>query len=394
MTAIVFRNPGVIDPRSITTFGVSSKESPGAIGFFGTGLKYAIAVFLRLGCSVTIFSGGKQYSFGVKPAKIRVDSFDLVTMNGKPLGFTTELGKTWESWMAFRELYCNAKDEGGSVAPTDYPQPEPDETTVVVRGDAAVDAYHSRSSFILETEPLDTQEGLHVHPGSSRFVFYRGIRIMELDRPSRFTYNIQRRLDLTEDRTAKYSWDVFSAIARGIAQTERETILGDVLIADKETTEARLDYSGHLPSETFRKVTRKFARSFHPQLNGSAAKLLRALGSDLDPVADAVELTEVEAKMLARAADFAERLGFAVRTYPITVTEFLGEDVVGLADRNHQVIFLSRRAFRTGTKFVAGTLIEEFLHLAERLDDESRGMQNRLLDTVVSLGEQLTGEPL
>lgn len=44
---IIFRNKGVIDPKSITTFGVSSKENPGAIGFFGTGLKYAIAILLR-----------------------------------------------------------------------------------------------------------------------------------------------------------------------------------------------------------------------------------------------------------------------------------------------------------------------------------------------------------
>lgn len=49
---IIFRNAGTIDPKSITTFGVSSKENPGAIGFFGTGLKYALAILLRHGwCS-------------------------------------------------------------------------------------------------------------------------------------------------------------------------------------------------------------------------------------------------------------------------------------------------------------------------------------------------------
>lgn len=34
MSVIVFRNKGVIDPKSIATFGVCSKETPGAIGFY------------------------------------------------------------------------------------------------------------------------------------------------------------------------------------------------------------------------------------------------------------------------------------------------------------------------------------------------------------------------
>ncbi len=57
MSFVIFRNKGVIDPSSITTFGVSSKENPGAIGFFGTGLKYAIAILLREGCDITIHAG-------------------------------------------------------------------------------------------------------------------------------------------------------------------------------------------------------------------------------------------------------------------------------------------------------------------------------------------------
>src|SRR5437867_1027619 len=99
MNYFVFENPGVIDPRSITTFGVSSKDNASkAIGFFGTGLKYAIAILLRNGCGITIYSGGKKYTFGVFKEEIRNDTFQIVTMNNVKLGFTTELGKTWEMW--------------------------------------------------------------------------------------------------------------------------------------------------------------------------------------------------------------------------------------------------------------------------------------------------------
>lgn len=57
-TQVIFRNKGIIDPRSITTFGVSSKDSESAIGYFGTGLKYAIAILLREGCKIDIYTGG------------------------------------------------------------------------------------------------------------------------------------------------------------------------------------------------------------------------------------------------------------------------------------------------------------------------------------------------
>lgn len=61
---ILFQNPGEIDLLSIASFGVSVKEGENPIGFFGTGLKYAIAVLLRTGHRITVMTGprvaGKQ----------------------------------------------------------------------------------------------------------------------------------------------------------------------------------------------------------------------------------------------------------------------------------------------------------------------------------------------
>lgn len=100
---IVFKNEGILDINSIITFGVSVKEKESAIGFFGTGLKYAIAVLLRNGCEVAIKSGLDVYYFGTESLIVRGKSFPIVTMNGKQLSFTTEYGKTWELWKAARE---------------------------------------------------------------------------------------------------------------------------------------------------------------------------------------------------------------------------------------------------------------------------------------------------
>lgn len=411
MSHIVFRNRGTLDPRSITTFGTSSKTSTNAIGYFGTGLKYAIAVILRLGGKIAIYSDGKAYEFSSRKTRIRVDDFDVVTMNRRALGFTTELGKNWEGWMAFRELWCNARDEGGEVLFTTTPNsyasgliPFRDETTeqspkgrtvVVVSGDAIMDAWAAKDSICLATEPLWTLPGLAVHPGRSQFVYYRGVRIAELPKPAEFTYNILAKVDLTEDRTAKYPWMVNNVIAQNLVKLDRSDTLQHLLTLPKEAYESGLDYGGHQPSDAFSAVVGTLARSFNPHLNESAFKVVRLLNTAaLMEKGEGLSLDPVESQQLARAVAFCHSLGYTVDDYPIVPLEYIGEGVWGRADVANQRIYLARSAFRTGTKTVAGTLIEEYLHIKHHLEDESRAMQNFLLDALVSLGERLRNQPL
>ena len=98
MSAVSFRNRGLIDLRAVRTFGVSAKECENPIGFFGTGLKYAIAICLRLNCKVTLWRGTERYDFATREAEMRNATFRVITMNGEELSFTTDLGKTWEPW--------------------------------------------------------------------------------------------------------------------------------------------------------------------------------------------------------------------------------------------------------------------------------------------------------
>jgi hypothetical protein len=65
---------GEIDAASIRTFGVSVKEGENPIGFFGTGLKYALAILLRTGHKVTIQSGTSKHRFALKDVKIREET--------------------------------------------------------------------------------------------------------------------------------------------------------------------------------------------------------------------------------------------------------------------------------------------------------------------------------
>jgi hypothetical protein len=154
---VTFQNDGLIDLRAVTTFGVSSKETSNPIGYFGTGLKYAVAVLLRLGCEIELYLGeDTRYVFRARKTRIRVDDFDVVTMTScddtVELAFTTQLGRNWHAWQAFRELWCNAIDEGGDVYP-DFRPPRPGVTTIHVTGEPVVEAYHKRDTIMLTGEP-------------------------------------------------------------------------------------------------------------------------------------------------------------------------------------------------------------------------------------------------
>lgn len=154
MAYVIFENPGEIDPLMIQTFGVSVKETDHPIGFFGTGLKYALAILLRTGHKVILQSGLNQHEFAVSERTIRGTPFRLVTMDDAPLGFTDQLGKTWEVWMAYRELYCNTKDENGSVDTAEaMPEPAENVTRFIVEGDEFLTQHRNREIFLLEGEP-------------------------------------------------------------------------------------------------------------------------------------------------------------------------------------------------------------------------------------------------
>jgi len=398
MSFVVFENPGEIDAAAIRTFGVSVKEGDNPIGFFGTGLKYALAILLRTGHSVAVQSGLRKHRFALKDVTIRGETFQVVTMDRQELGFTTQVGKTWELWMAYRELYCNCKDEGGTVFIADQPpKPAAGQTRVIIGGEDFRHEHDKRSSFILLGDPWLTLDNCEVYTGESRGVFYRGILVHRLPKAevSRYTYNIIGHVELTEDRTAKHPFVFPHMIASSILKADDEPFLQDVLALDNKYYEHHFDFKdsawGSKPAAPFLRVVEGLAKHATGRTSISAKRVYEAeKRSALQPATTA--LVGVESEILAKAAKFAIGLGFPVDEYPIVVTDALGPNILGMAESGR--IYVSRLAFMQGTKRVAGTLIEEFIHLRYKYEDETRGMQEFLLDRLVSLGEQAHGEPL
>jgi hypothetical protein len=398
MSYVVFENPGEIDAAAIRTFGVSVKEGENPIGFFGTGLKYALAILLRTGHSVVIQSGLSKHRFALKDITIRGEKFQVVTMDRQELGFTSQVGKTWELWMAYRELHCNCKDEGGTVFIADQlPKPAAGFTRVIVGGEDFRNEHDRRSSFILLGEPWLKLENCEVYEGESRGIFYRGILVHRLPQAevSKFTYNITAKVDLTEDRTAKHAFMFPHMIAASILQADDESFLNGVLALDNKFYEHHFDFKepvyGTKPAAPFLKVVERLTQHAAGRTSLSAQIAYKsAMRATLAPAT--TTLVGVESDILQIAVKFARGLGFSVDDYPIIVTDALGPNILGMAENDR--IYVSRLAFMQGTKRVAGTLVEEFIHLRYKYEDETRGMQEFLLDRLVSLGEQMHGEPL
>ncbi len=394
MNKIFFHNPGVLDIRAVNTFGLSAKEGENPIGFFGTGFKYAIAVLTREGISITIDSGSNSYSFCTSSDTFRSKEYEsiLIETNGgeiEKLPFTTELGKSWELWQAFRELYCNALDEGGGVSQR-RPQAE---TIITVDSPEMLKLYHERSELILDSDPRWELDGCEVFASPSNYQYYRRVRMNDLQTPSIFTYNITRPLDLTEDRTIKYQFIWSSSVRIAVARSDDLDLIRKVVLAPEDSFEHKLSFEEcSCASEAFMAVMKPLARDYSGRVNASARRLYQKLSrSELHPK-DSVALTTVEEAMLRKAVTICSDLGHQPSAVPIIIVNDLGGGVLGLSD--HGKIYLSREAFDGGTKILAGTLMEELIHHEKKFSDMTRELQNFLINRIMTLVEELRGEPI
>lgn len=385
---VVFVNDGLIDPLAIATFGVSAKVTDNPIGFFGTGLKYAIAVLLRHGHEITIWRGVERLDFAVAEHESRGKTFGIVTMNGQPLGFTTDLGKQWEMWQALRELWCNCADENGEAFDSRIYSPEAGKTGIVVRGAEFAKAFNGRSEYILSTEPTHVLNGVELHPGASRTVFYRGIAVGRLPENKRplYTYNITRSISLTEDRTVRYPHQIDEAVAEAYQRTDIAELIEAAVRAPDGTLERQLDYGFHAtkPSDVFVETVNRVARTHSRDMNQTAGA--HAANHTPMPALQAYALNAMERGQFGEAKTFLLSLGYDIENYPINFVEKLGNGVLGCAGGGE--ITISRDAFTAGTKQLAITLLEEFVHLRHNVQDESREMQEWLFHELVTLGEK------
>jgi hypothetical protein len=277
VTLVVHRTPGEIDLQAFTVMGLSAKpSSTNPIGMFGTGLKYAIAVLVRSGAKPVVWIGKDKYVFSVKAGKFRDRDFQKVRMRiekegwPKPryqdLPFTTDYGRFWKMWMAFRELHSNTLDEGG----TTFDMPA-DSEVVGTKGMTTIVVDHTDyfAAFALADETflpgaLREHKGdmVQVMPEENTRLFWRGLRVSDLTKRTVRTWNFLCHLELTEDRTLKNEHVARYHLTRWIAEVcEDEQLIEDVITAGADKWEHRLDFKGWAskPTELFIRVAERNA---------------------------------------------------------------------------------------------------------------------------------------
>lgn len=377
-------NPGLIPIEAVVTMGISAKDGENPIGFFGTGLKYAIASLLRTSHKITIWRGLERYDFAVEPGEVRGKPFDFIRMTGPDggsrLGFTTHLGAHWETWQVFREVYSNCLDEAGDLA-FSLVEPKEDHTTIWVTGAAFAGAARERDRYFLSSPAAHHGSLVDVHPGSSTGIYYRGVLVASHDRPAAHTYNLTAEMTLTEDRTLKDAWYASSYIAHTLAHCADTAILERALL-NREGYEGSLTFNG--VGEVFAETTLALCeRRGTAAVCANAVKAAEQWAQREARVAPAI-LSDRERSEVEDAKAFLAKIGYRI-TAPIVVAETLGPDVFGMA--RNETIYLARITLNRGGNFLIGTILEEHLHLSQGFADESRRFQDFLIDLVVKFAK-------
>ena len=320
--SVYFYNKEAIDLNMIRLMGVNIKATETPIGFFGTGLKFAIATLLRNKQTITIIREGEAHFFDTVVEMVRDQEIEIVRMDGVNLGFTVDLGRNWKVWEAYRELHSNTLDEGGAIS-DEPPRPQDFDTIIVVEGNDFHEAYDDRGSIFLNPEqrPIAKWCEVEIHEGGNDFGFYRGIRAIKYSEDAAFTYNVTSALELTEDRTVKYDFYYRHCVERAISRLESYDLLERILTANNDF-EAKLDFSSHSDdvSDEFLAVCGENRKN--ENLNKSALSLWKTKQPP-KIVHQTVERLESHDDKLAQAFEFLKLMGCALDMGNIVVVERL-----------------------------------------------------------------------
>lgn len=373
---------GLLDIRTISLLGLSAKQDASAIGQFGTGMKYAIAVLLRTGHQIGLKIGETTYEFKTKAETFRDKDFTQIIMSGPDgetvLPITLEYGKNWKVWMAFRELWSNALDEGLS-------QQGQNTTTWTVEGQEFADCYAKRTIyFIPEKGKLhgDTHQ-IHVQDGATDAIYCKTVRAATF--PSKFTktYNVDV-MPLTEEREASSDFIAYH-ITRYLFSYIEDTL--DFSIFQPNSMETKFDWAwvGEKRVRPLAKEILKAGRKNIHIPNSLINMALKCL-----PLADRavkIKLNKIEQTQLDRAIELLTAAGLEIEE--MNFVETLPDEAYGMVFDGD--IYIAKSAFTQGTAFLAGTIYEEHLHHQRGMWDESRRLQNHLINELMAAWQHQHG---
>jgi len=255
-----FTTNTVIPIDAFTTFGINAKPNSGnPIGYFGTGLKYAVAVILRQGGTIRVLVDGTEYEFYTTDADFRGKHFKKIRMKKRgdilgrwryePLPFTTELGKNWDLWHAYRELESNTRDEHGSshVCDPALLSESKGKTIIEVNCAGFEEAVKVENDVFLDHpgEKVFENRYFTMYDKPSKHLYYRGVRVYDMRYPARYTYDFkQGHVDLSEDRSARNTFMLFWYISGALLREVTDKVVLQKAL-NKSKDDSKLHFEGH-----------------------------------------------------------------------------------------------------------------------------------------------------
>lgn len=411
---ILFKNEGEIPVNAFKLLGASSKRGDNSkIGYYGTGLKYAIALLLRENIPFKIYSGDKEVKIGKRSTQFLDQKIDVMTVNNEKTSITLDAGIDWEPWFAIREIYSNTIDEGGTMQVNATIQPEKNTTKVYVdlSSEKLKDIFDNWNDYFTTSRAVQVQTvNGNILPKTSTnpyyTVFRKGIRAYNNKSHSLFDYDLDL-LEINESRVAKYSWQTEERSSKLLAKSDLGTIkqfihLGqhdltkdyvewqssfweytgvgfskDWLVAIDNRKLVPNDYAGKydlsdatliLPDKLLKRLKECFGRSVH------------IVGQDDEPytLAEDVDLTTVHKSM-----DVLQDAGLTFNRSLVAMADFQDNNILGTVDKGK--IILNTRLLGDCKKELDATLLEEVIHLKTGFGDGTRSLQTYLFNTVIYL---------
>jgi hypothetical protein len=375
--------------------GLSVKSSSSAIGQFGTGLKYAIAVILRNNLSIRIHSNGVCHTFTLEQSKFRAKDFTMILWHDSlsnqtiPLPFTLDYGLNWDLWMAYRELSSNCKDESGveRIVPLSF-TPSSIGTCIEVIGEPFLDLHRTKHEYFISTPPIATTPLCDIHERTGDGLFYKGVRVGK-DTTTSFSYNVHSSVQLTEDRTILEPSSYEAEIVRAVVQLKNRSLLSRILShrQDKGTYEGDFNYAfvfASCPvSEEFLDCAMERIRAEPTGLPYGLKQLLKDRGhlveSHKDYTPSAIELKKLEVirTMFAKVD---------IEIPHITFVHTTKEALHGYFDpKTPDTIYITNFGIAQGMHELAQTIYEETNHRNGNYQDCTRSYQNFLQRTIINL---------
>jgi len=419
MKYLKISNNGEIEVEAFSLIGASSKRGDSEkIGMFGSGNKYAIAYLLRNNYKIHINSGCEKIEFTTKLKEFRGNQFNVISINGNETSITTEMGHKWSLWQAIRELYSNALDEG--ICEFKQVSNIDDGITGITDIYVSIDyeledlMMNFDEYFVRDREPIfECKYGrIYNKTGSKARVYRKGIKVMETDKTSLFDYDINE-LEITEDRVAKYQWNIAEKIWRMIFLSDvnyiHRKILNNINNENLIENNSGNYYAKSEELNTLWIHSLEGLQIFDKNMSGWLSDqerlkttflpswlythLIDKIGNILKPksltsssngmIYEEVEINDVRANILTDAMDFFNDAKFRF-DYKTKVVDFRRTDILGSIDKDNRLILIDIKAIDAGKDEVINTIIEEYIHLKYGVGDETRGFQTSVITELIN----------